>query len=369
MGKRELLLIAMFVIAGAIVYQATAPAAAPGERSFSVGQLVENFRRHLRGNRASAEVSSRDTHPIDAGVTEIRLAVKSADVTITGEARTDMDAELRVRSSGYDDAEAQRLAKETVLNIDRAGGRLVLTIIYPEGGTQRATLVLKVPANLGITLDGTGERVISRVATVYLGNSRGRSELHDVSGRVSGTQRGGELEVANAGSIKATTNGADVRLTQIRGEVSMNMRGGELKAAELGGPIDIDCTGTDIELDKLDKTTGMLRITASGGSVRVKGLRTEGRIDARGAEVDVVVERAAPLAIYSEGGDSVEITPPPGGYQLDAVANDGTITLPEGTLDVATSGQERRAMGAIKGGGPTITIRSAHGSIRVKSRD
>ncbi len=56
------------------------------------------------------------------------------------------------------------------------------------------------------------------------------------------------------------------------------------------------------------------------GSVSVKGLRTEGRIDVREADVDVVVDRAAPLAIYSEGGDSVDLTPPDGGYQLDAVA-------------------------------------------------
>ena len=81
------------------------------------------------------------------------------------------------------------------------------------------------------------------------------------------------------------------------------------------------------------------------GSVSVKGLRTEGRIDVRDADVDVVVERAAPLAIYAEGDDPIEITPPPGGYQLDAVASDGLITLPPDTLDVATKGEERRATG------------------------
>ena len=104
------------------------------------------------------------------------------------------------------------------------------------------------------------------------------------------------------------------------------------------------------------------------GSVSVKGLRTEGRIDVRGADVDVVVERAAPLAIYAEGGDPIEITPPAGGYQLDAVASDGNITLPPGTLEVTTTGQEHRATGPVNGGGPTITIRSAHGNITVRSR-
>ena len=74
------------------------------------------------------------------------------------------------------------------------------------------------------------------------------------------------------------------------------------------------------------------------------------------------------LTIESEGGDPIEITPPAGGYQLDAVASDGTITLPEGMLDVTTTGSEHRATGPIKGGGPTLTIRSRRGNITVRTR-
>lgn len=368
MGKRELLLIVSFLIAGAIVYQVTAPPPTPGERSFSPGQLVDHIRRVVRGNRASAEVTTRSTHPVEAGVSELRLALGSTGITITGEDRTDIDAEFRVRSNGYDEAEAQRLARESVLNIDRAGSRLGLKATYPQAGTQRGSIVLKVPANLSITLDGGGERVIAHVAAVDLGNARGRAELRDISGQVSGNQRGGELRVANAGSVKLTTNGVDVQLEQIRGETTLNMRGGELKGSELAGPVDIDSTDTDITLEKLDKTTGILRIKAVSGSVSVKGLRTEGRIDVRGADVEVTVDRAAPLAIYSEGGDSIDLTPPAAGYQLDAIAGNGTITVPEGAPQVATSGQEQRATGPVKGGGPTITIRSARGSITVRPR-
>ena len=369
MGKRELLLIAAFLVAGAIVYQVTAPPPAAGERSFSPSQILEHIRRGIRGNRASAEVTTRSKHPIEAGVTELRLALRSGDVTITGEDRTDIDAEFRVHSTGYDDAEAQRLATESALSIDRAGSRLILKTSYPEAGIQRGTVVLKVPSSLTVSLDGgNGELVIARVASIDLGNARGQAELRDISGRVSGNFRGGELHVTNAGSLKLTTIGVDLQLERIRGDATLNTRGGEIKGSELAGPIDIDSSGTDIELAKLDKTTGILRINAVGGGVSVKGLRTEGRIDVRGADVDVEIERAAPLAIYSEGGDPIELTPPPGGYQLDAVASDGTISVPPGTLEVATSGQERRATGPINGGGPTITIRSARGSITVKQR-
>jgi hypothetical protein len=369
MGKRELLLIAAFVIVGAIVYQATAPPPAPGERSFSPGQLIEDFRRHLRGNRASAEVVTTGAHPVDPTVTELFIATRPPEITITGEDRADISAELRVHSTGYDDAEAQSLAKETRLKLARDGVRMVASINYPTPGRQTATLVLRVPARLRVKMDPTSSPTrISRVAGVELTNSRGESSVKQIAGPVSGTFRGGELQIADADAVKLTTVGVDVRIDRVRGETTLNMRAGELKGSDLGGPIDLDTTGTDIDLDRLDKATGMVRVNATAGSVSLKGLRTEGRIDVRGADVDVVIERAAALAIYAEGGDPIEITPPPGGYQLDAVAADGSLTLPPGTLEVTTSGQEHRATGPIGGGGPTLTIRSAHGNITVRQR-
>jgi hypothetical protein len=369
MGKRELLLIAAFVIAGSIVYQVSAPPPAAGERSFSPGQLIEDFRRHLRGNRASADVASTITHAVDPGVTELFIGERPPEITIAGEDRADITAELRVHSNGYDDAEAQSLAKATHLTLERDGVRMVAKMIYPNPGRQSATVVLRVPARLQVTINPTSAPTrMSGVAAIELTNSRGESEFTKIAGRVSGTYRGGELRISDAGAVKLATNGADVRLDRIRGEASLNMRGGELRANEIVGPIDLDTNGADVELDRLDKATGMLRINANGGSVSVKGLRTEGRIDVRGADVEVVVERAAPLAIYAQGGESIEITPPPGGYQLDAVASNASITLPPGTLEVAENGEERRATGPVNGGGPTITLRSAQGSITVRAR-
>jgi hypothetical protein len=291
------------------------------------------------------------------------------EVTITGEDRQDISAEFRAHSNGYDDAEAQRLAKATILQIEHDGVRMVVTVSYPVEGRQSATLVLRVPARLQVKLDPTSSPTrISGVAAVDLTNSRGESNVKQIAGRVSGTYRGGELQIADAGAVKLTTVGTDVRIDRIRGEASLNMRAGELKGSEISGALELDTTGTDVELDKLDKATGMVRINATGGSVTLKGLRTEGRIDVRGADVDVVIERATSLAIYAEGNDPIEITPPPGGYRLDAVASDGSITLPPGLLEVATNGQERRATGPINGGGPTLTVRSAHGNITVRPR-
>jgi Putative adhesin len=370
MGKRELLLIAAFVIVGAMVYQFTAPPPAAGERSFAPGQVLDHIRRAMRGNHASAEVLTKSTHAVDPGVTELRFEdLRSGSLTLIGEDRTNIEAELLVHSNGYDDDEAQRLAKETELRVDRAGARLTLSVNYPNPGVQRSTITLKVPARLAVKLQGGGRELsITHVAALELGGSRGIVNVREVSGLVSGNHRGGELHVTNAGSIKLSTTGTDARLEQIRGELSLTMRGGELKCKDLAGPIDLDTQGVDITLERLEKTSGIVRINAAGESLKVSGLRTEGRFDLRAVDVEVAIDRAAPLAIYSEGGESIEVTAPSGGYQLDAVTKHGEITVPEGTVEVTSSGEERRATGPVQGGGPTITIRSAHGDIAVKNR-
>jgi hypothetical protein len=369
MGKRELLLIAAFVLVGAIVYQLTAPAPAPGETGFSLGQLIGHIRRGLRGNRASAEGTTTTTHPVEAAITELRLSRLRGPITITGEDRDTVEAELYVRSNGFDETEAQRLVKETVFTVDRAGHSLLSNVRFPDAGIQRARLALKVPARLQVTLDETnGPLNVTNIASVELGSSRGETSISRIRGRVSGTHRGGTMAVVDSGPLKLTAVASDVRLERIRGEATLNMRAGELRGSEIGGPIDLETTGTDVQLEKLEQTTGILRMNVTSGRLSLKGLRTEGRIDVRNARVEIVIDRAAPLAIYSEGNSPVELTPPADGYQLDAVARDGRITLPDGTLQVTSAGQERRASGPVGGGGPTITIRTTRGAIDVRSR-
>ena len=228
---------------------------------------------------------------------------------------------------------------------------------------------MKVPARLQVTLEASGGPVeVSGVASVELSSTRGEARVRNIAGKVTGTHRGGELHVADCASVRLTTMNTDVQIERVGGETSMNIRSGELRGSDLAGPIDIDSQGAEITIDRIPKATGVLRVNAVSGSVNIKGLQTEARIDVRNADLDLVADRSAPLAIYSDGGGSVEITPAPGGYQLDALASRGEITLPEGTLETTTSGEEHRAAGAVHGGGPALTIRSSRADITVRER-
>ncbi|HEX6976030.1 MAG TPA: hypothetical protein VF147_16600 [Vicinamibacterales bacterium] len=369
MGKRELLLVGVFVILGAIVYQFTAPPSAPGERSFSLSQLIGNIRREMRGRPASAEVTTPISHAVPAGATELRLAVGRMDITVTGEDRADIAAELHVRSNGVDKAEAEQLARATTLRIDDAGPAMLAKMDFPEPGQQTATLDLKVPKRLAIRLDpSSGDTRISNVASVEIMNARGDTRVTQIAGAVVANQTGGNLQVTGAGSLKVTTRGSDATIDEIRGEATMNLRNGEVKASNLAGAIDLESNGTDVTLEKLEEAKGMFRANANNGTLIIRGLRTEARIDARNAELTVDIDRAAPIGIYSEGEDDVTVIAPEGGYQLDALAQRAEITLPDEAVKPAVNGEERRATGPVRGGGPTITIRATRGDIVIKNR-
>lgn len=373
MGKRELLLIVAFLVAGAVVYQVAAPARPAGSRSVSVGGLLEKMRRAARGNRASAEITTTQTQAIDAAITDLRLRLRSATIRVEGEERPDVSVELRAWSNGYDDAEAQSLAKQTLVKLDPAGAVLIASVVFPEPGQQRATITLKVPSRLRVRVDESGPATIAGVASLELGAVRGETSISRIAGAVSGMHRFGELTLTQVGTIKLTTQGTEAKIDGVK-DVAITARGGDVRVTAATGAIEIDSNQTDVRLEKIDAVTTPLRINANGGTITIHGLRSEARVDGRNTDIEIVMDRAAAIAVYNEGDQDIELTPPPGGYKLDALVRDGRLTPPEFLeklgLSPTTSddGKEVRAAGAVAGGGPTITLRATRGDIVLRPR-
>jgi hypothetical protein len=369
MGKRELLLICAFVAVGAVVYYTTAPAAAPGQRGFSLARIVESLRREIHGNRSSAEVTTTTVVSLKPGVTEVRFETGNAPLKISGEDRVDVLCELQVWSSGYDETEAKRYAGETVLKTTEAGVSLVIGIKYPEPATQRATLVVRMPKALAVRVQPSrGKLEISDVAAVELAEWRGEAVVRRITGRLTATHRGGTLTVEGVAALKLNTRGSTVVLKDVKGDAVMQLQAGELLGQSLGGPVEVELNGTRLTLEDLTTTRRPIRINAVGGSVTLGGLRTDTRIDGRDTRIDVTVDQPAPIAIYNEAEEPMVVTLPAAGFQLDALATDGRLTVPEGLLEVKTTDNEQRAAGAIGGGGPTMTLRSSRGNITIKTR-
>ena len=374
MGKRELLLIAAFVVVGVVVYHVTAPASESRGIGFSIGRIVDEIRREVRGRPASAEITASATHPLPPGVTELRVTLQNSPVIITGEDRPDIASELWVRSNGVDDAEAKSLAGRAVLKVEPAGPTVTVSVNLPQEGSQRVRLELRVPAAMLVQFGPTNARIeVAGVQGVELESARGETIIKQIKGRAAITHRGGDFTVEDVGSVRLTTRGSDLRLARVSGESALEIEAGDVRASELLGPVEIEANAADITLEDLHKSRGPFRVNAVGGSVTIRGLGAEARIEGRDAEIDVVFAAAAPVAIFSTG-ERVQITPPRDGFTLDAVATGGRITIPDGiapqiTSSAAPGDKEQRAAGKVGGGGPSITIRATRGDIRVNARE
>jgi hypothetical protein len=369
MGKRELLLIAGFVILGSAIYWATAPPAEPGQRGFSLASVIAEIRREIRGNPGTAEVKTTTTLPKKAELTEVRFEFGNAStpLTVVGETRDDISCELSVWSNGPDEAEAKRFASETKLRVNDLGTSLVLGVDYPQPGEQRASLSIRMPSSLAVRVQPSRGRItISNLASLELAEARGQVTVNQIKDRVAITHRGGELKIEGVAALKLSTRGSMVQLRDVKGEAVLQTNAGDVRGWSLTGSIDIDSTNTKIALDDLAKSHKPIKINAIGGEVVLDGVSSQTRIDGRKTRIAVAMAQPVPVAIYNDDEETTRLTlPPAGGIHLDALASDAKITLPDGLLDVKSSGTEQRASGAVRGGGPTVTLRSSRGAIVV----
>src|SRR4051812_30073738 len=112
MGKRELVLIALFLAVGVVVYQFTAPPPPPGSDSVSMGSIFEKLKRNIHGAQETATASSTQSFPVDREVTLVRLNLPRNNVlTVTGSDRSDISVEMQVTARGFDQAEARAAAQ------------------------------------------------------------------------------------------------------------------------------------------------------------------------------------------------------------------------------------------------------------------
>jgi hypothetical protein len=373
MGKRELVLIVVFVALGIGVYQVTAPPPPPGSEGISLSGIFRKMKRGVQGARESANADSAQSVPVEAAVTELRINVpRMSDMTIAGEDRADIAAELHVTARGFDQAEAKAAADAIKLKVERVGDAMVVSLdttaarSLPRNAGQgpgQMTIALKVPRRMTMRVEPHfGRFVASGLVSAEVMGSRGETRMTGFSGRVALTHSGGELELERIGSLKLNARNSRGTIKEIPGAMTVDAIGGELRFGDVGGPLELEARNTDIRMDDIKGLKPPLRINSTGGEIRIAGLRTEARIDGRNSTIEVALAAAAPVTIYNLG--AIRVTAPPGGYTLDAAATEGRITLEDGDLK-PSEGSDPRAAGAVRGGGPTLNLRSTRGSITV----
>jgi hypothetical protein len=365
MGKRELLLVVAFVFLGAVIYQFAAPAG-PAREGFSFSRILDNLRREVRQNSAEAEHSSETVIPLNKDVTELRVGA-IATVKIVGEARENIGAELRVHSTGTDEGEASNLARRTAVKVDQTGGVIAITVQYPVEGRQRGNLTLRIPKRLTVRLRETrGAAELQDIGGLFLDDTRGEVIIGTLNGELRGTFQGGRLRADSIDLVKLTARRAEIEIDRVKGDTTLDLSGGTLRLNQIGGRLDLTANRVEVEIDEVG---GEVRINAAEGSLELGGVKRETRIDGRGTEISIELAAAVPLtAITNEEPLAVRL-PENAGVTIDATASSGEIRLPETLTDalrVEKKDDEQRARGAVRGGGPQLSLRVTRGDIIIR---
>jgi hypothetical protein len=374
MGKRELVLVAAFLVMGIVVYQVTAPPPPPGSEGVSIGGIVQKLKREVQGSRETATATSAQSKPVEASVKLVRLNIpRNNALIITGSDRSDVAVEMQVTARGFNQAEAKAAADAAKVSIEAAGDALAITTVWPmrqnnqSGFISEGTITVSLPRRLQLRLEPhSGRLTISDVAGVEVLGQRGETRISKIAGHVALNHTGGRLEIESIPSLKLTARNSNASVRGIAGTVSMETIGAELQMEDIAGPLEIEARNTELVFDAAKLLEPPFRYNGTGGVLRLSNLRTESRLDGRNVEIEVTVAAAAPITIYSTGED-IRVTAPPGGYALDAVATEGDITSEDSSI-TATPGDspDARVTANIRGGGPPLTLRATRARIDIR---
>ena len=373
MGKRELVLISLFVVIGIVVYQFTASPPPPGSEGVTFGGIVGKLKREIQGNRETATATVKEAVAVDMATRLVRINLqRTNDLTIVGSDRNDISVEMTVTGRGFDQNEAKAAAAAAQLKLEKVGDAVSVSHVWPasrdgRGVISQGAFTVYLPQRLLVRVEPhVGKLLINDVSGVEIMGSRGETRIKGATGHVILSHTGGPLEIENVPSLKLTARNSRGSVKRVAGTLSVDATGGELELAEIVGPLDVESRNIEWRIDASKTVKPPMRFNGTGGRLRIEGLRTEARVDGRNLEMDITLAAAAPITIYNTGEDII-ITPAPGGYTIDAVATEGKITSADSNITATPGeGQDARASAPIRGGGPPLTLRVTRGRIDIR---
>jgi hypothetical protein len=356
MGKRELLIILGFVVVGVVAYQLTAPAATSSE-GFSFSKIWNAMKREVHGNPSRAEYTHTGSFEAPPTLTEVRFSDVSR-LRVIGEARTDVGYELKVESSGPDDAQAVEYAKRTVLKKDDMGTALTFRVEYPPEARQTSELTVKVPLRMTVRIQGGSRVEATNLASVRLEGVSSTAKISSIAGALTGTHRGGDLEVVGVGAVRLSLSGSQAKFEEVRQALTLDMRNSECEINQPKGSVEIEEINSRVTITE---PAGTVRAGGERGRILVTAPEAETRVDVRRAEVEVLLKAAVPMTLVTTDEELRLVLDGPPSIEIDAVASNGSIATPGLDLKPDTAERETRLTHAF---GKDATVRASLRNLR-----
>ena len=364
MGKRELLLVVVFLVLGIGVYQVTAPAAPADAPGFSIERMVNFAKAHFHGARARRTVTRTATAAVPAGVGIVRIDPMRGTLMVEGSDRPDIEVRVEAALAGMDDTDLDTQEQHLKVTIDTKGDAATVAIAFQgEGRRPKYDIHIAVPEHLKLELQGRASAEVRGVAGIHLAGYSGELRAEDLAGPVTGEGR----ELASEFGANAT--------------IDLKLREGRLRA-ESPRELKVDCERTTIEVVdaagpltfqedycrmNIRGTGGPVTVTGDGGTIDLRQVDHPLNIDADRLTVNAELTTPQPTTIAVEE-DTVEVElPRDGGVVLEARVVDGDLRLPQG-LTATVDERVSTIKAPFAGGGPLVKIDLTRGTLRIRGK-
>jgi hypothetical protein len=364
MGKRELLLLVVFVVLGVSVYQVSAPAAPADAPGFSLSRLLQMAKAHFHGPQVRRTVTRTVTVTVPAGIDTLDLGEIRGVVSVEGTDRSEVSVRLEAMLGGMDDADVDRQEKAVQLEIDNDGATATLNLHHQEEGPRpRYDVRVEMPRRLKARLAGRGTAEVNGIAGLELDEYRGELTVEAVSGPITGDIRDTRAEFGAGAILDLDTRNGRIRADG-PAKVDLRSNRGSVDIVDPKGAVAIK---TDFCRMDIRGSGGPITITGEGGTIDLRDVAHPLTIEADRLTVSAELAIAVATTIVVSD-DTVDVTlPRQGGVQLEASIEDGPLRVPT-DLETTKHEQTESVSAAIAGGGPVVKLVVKDGELRIRSR-
>jgi DUF4097 and DUF4098 domain-containing protein YvlB len=347
------------------------------------------------------------------GARNVRVKLDMGSVKIEGGSQAGITYVIHRRAYTGSEEQARREFQSNRINASVKGDTAWVMAEGSGGRSRRCSddLTINVPRNMELARVETGGGDVTATAIngrVELESGGGTLRVDDIGSGVKAATGGGSIEVGSVGGdATLETGGGNIKINSVKGEIKANTGGGNLvvlsglqgavletgggsirlqkcngrvKATTGGGSIDLGDIGGPVQIEsgagsiRLASARGRVEAETGGGSIQLDGATS---VRAETAAGGIVVKLLSSSDLHSDsslettaGDITVYLTndlPISVRASID-LANGHTIRSDFGDIHISSEGGQWgprtvTAEGQLKGGGPTLKVRTSSGNI------
>lgn len=364
MGKRELVLIVIFAVAGGFAYRLSAPPSADNA-DWSVGGLTERLRQRIEGPTVRRVVERHASLDVPEDVETIVVDTRGR-VALRGEDRDDLSATLRAAVFGFDAEDAEDRARELELELDHRGARVFVEAgAGDDSGTRQSRPELDIAAPAGLEVDielGDGSLSAEGLRAVRLDVRDADVTLTDL-GTVSGETENVRVSIERISSGDLRVEDGDLTIGTVEAALDLVVRDASARIADTAGPVEVEVR--DARLD-IAASAGPLRLNGLEARIAVRAPAGDVEIEAEDTEVTISLDRAIAVRVSTSGASLEVRLPAATAFEIDAEARNGRVIVPDELSVVSLDEDTERVAGTLVApDGPLLHLRNTDGDIIV----